>query len=58
MHGRKVTKAQVCSVITKPDSVRIEHGVKIYQKTMGKQALEVVGEIKKNKIIVVTAYWL
>jgi hypothetical protein len=59
MNERKVTKSQVTVALKTPDIITDEEdGVKIFRKKLGNKILEVVAEIKKNKFIVITLYWL
>ncbi|MDP3934966.1 MAG: DUF4258 domain-containing protein [Candidatus Giovannonibacteria bacterium] len=59
MRERKISKAQVSMVLEHPESAESEEGnIKILRKKFENRALEIVIETGKNKIIVVTLYWL
>ena len=52
---RKIKKQDVREALKNPDTKRTaSNGVTIFQKNK----LEVAGEVIKNKIIVVTVYWI
>jgi hypothetical protein len=55
MRERKISRKKAREAIKNPDAKRTRlDGIVIFRK--GK--LEIVGEIVKNKIIVITIYWL
>lgn len=55
MRERNIMKRDVIQAIKNPYTRQTEsENVKIFRK----ENLEVIGEIKKNKIIVITLYWL
>lgn len=55
MRERNVAKQDIIQAIKQPDiQQRESENVEIFRK----ENLEVVGEIKKNKIIIITLYWL
>jgi hypothetical protein len=59
MKERKVLKRQVVGLLKSPDSVVIEEDkLKSFQKKFGRKVLEVIAEVNKNKIIIITLYWL
>ena len=59
MRGRKVTKTQVAATIKNPEIEIIESGgVKLLRKKFKDKSLEVAIESGKNKIIVITLYWV
>lgn len=59
MRERKISKAQVSIVLEHPESAESEDGnIKILRKKFGNKVLEIVIETSKNKIIVITLYWL
>jgi len=58
MAERKISKAQVTATIEKSERVVSEEdNIKIYSKKFDARTLEVVGEVIKHKIIVITVYW-
>lgn len=61
MRERKITKAQVVETVKNPEIEMAEDDdIKLLRKHFGNQSLEVAVEMKggKNKIIVITLYWL
>jgi hypothetical protein len=56
---RKVSRQQVIATIKEPGSVSTEGGgVKLFRRKFSGRTLEVVSEISKNRIIIITLYWL
>jgi len=59
MKERGIQKPTVLETVKNPDAVRLEEDdLKLFRKEYSKRTLEIVAEIKKNKIIIVTFYWL
>ena len=59
MHERKVSRRQVAMTVKKPDSVGTEESdVKLFRREFNSHTLEVVAEAAKNKIIIITVYWI
>ena len=59
MRERKVSKAQIIAAIENPESTELqENSIQIIRKKFSGKILELVLETGKNKLIVVTLYWL
>lgn len=59
MLERKVSKAQVLTALRRPDGIEDEDGgVQLFKKRFTDRVLGVVAEIKLNKTIVITIYWI
>ena len=56
---RKISKAQIVAAIENPEYTKLqENNIKIIRKKFGGKILELVLETGKNKLVVVTLYWL
>ena len=59
MRGRGVSRRQVAVTVEEPDLVETDaNDVKLFGRKFSSHALEAVAEISKNKIIIITVYWL
>lgn len=59
MQERKVSRRQVAATVNEPDLAETEeNGVRLFRRKFNSHALEVVAETSKNKIIIITVYWL
>jgi len=59
MRERKILKSQIIAAIENPESAESqENDLKILRRKFGDKILELVIESGKNKVIVVTLYWL
>lgn len=59
MQERSITKQQVTRAVLKPDRIIAdEDRISLFQRDIGSRTLEVVGKVSKNKVIVITTYWL
>ena len=59
MRERKISRAQVIETIKHPEIEMIEDDdIKLVRKKFGNKSLEVAIESGKNKVIVITLYWL
>ena len=59
MRERKILRAQVIETVEHPEIEIVEDDdIKLLRKKFGNKSLEVAIESGKNKIIVITLYWL
>ena len=59
MRERKISKSQVIATVENPESAKPQdNNLKILQKRFSTKVFELVIESGKNKVIVVTLYWL
>ncbi len=59
MRERKVSRAQVLETIKNPEIEIVEdNNIKLLRRKFKNKPLEIAVETGKNKIIVVTLYWL
>ena len=59
MAERSISRAQTTKTIKEPDRIIEEDDqIKIFRKSFGDTTLEVVAEIKKLKIVIITVYRL
>lgn len=59
MREREASRRQVTVTVEEPDLVETEeNGVRLFRRKFNGHTLEVVAETGKNKIIIITVYWL
>ena len=57
MKERRISRAEVAITVRHPDVIEENNGIQIFRKRYKLSSLEVVTEVKKGKLIVITLYW-
>jgi len=58
MTERSVSRVQVMHALQTPDRIIEEDNIRIFRKRIEDATLEVVAEIKKREVVIITLYWL